>query len=123
MAKVLIIENSSFMKGALSSLLEYSGRHLVVGTAEDGPTAVNIYKRYRPGIVTCDILMGGLDGISILKMILKEDPAAKVIMVSVFGQELKLEEARRIGSVGFIYKPYKHSEIEDEIQRVLSKQK
>ena len=36
MAKILIIENSSFMKGALSSLLEYKGQNLVVGSAEDG---------------------------------------------------------------------------------------
>lgn len=121
MAKILIIENSSFMKGALSSLLEYNGQHLVVGTAEDGPGAIDIYKKYKPDIVTCDILMGGLDGISILKLILKENPAAKVIMVSVFGQELKLEEAKRNGAAGIVYKPYKHSEIEEEIQRILTK--
>ena len=121
MAKILIIENSSFMKGALSSLLEYSGQHLVIGSAEDGHKALDIYKRYKPDIVTCDILMGGLDGISILKLILQEDPAAKVIMVSVFGQELKLDEAKRNGAVGIIYKPYKHSEIEEEIKRILKK--
>lgn len=121
MAKILIIENSSFMKGALSSLLEYNGQHLVVGTAESGERALSIYRRYSPDIVTCDILMGGLDGVSILKLILKEFPSAKVIMVSVFGQELKLEEAKINGAAGIIYKPYKHSEIQDEIQRILTK--
>jgi len=121
MAKILIIENSSFMKGALSSLLEYKGQNLVIGTASDGPSALDIYSRYRPDIVTCDILMGGLDGIPILKSILQKDPGAKVIMVSIFGQELKLEEAKRAGALGVIYKPYKHSEIEEEIQRILSK--
>lgn len=121
MAKILIIENSSFMKGALSSLLEYKGQNMVVGTAEDGPRALEIYRRYRPDIVTCDILMGGLDGILILKSILREDPAAKVIMVSIFGQELKLDEAKRSGAAGIIYKPYKHSEIEEVIQKILKK--
>lgn len=121
MARVLIVENSSFMKGTLSTLLEYGGQHIVVGAAEDGLSAISFFKQRRPDLVMCDVLMGGLDGIPIIKTILKEDPAARIIAISVFGQEAKVNEAREIGASGVVYKPYKHSELMDEIQKVLKK--
>lgn len=117
MAKILIVENSSFMKGMLKTILEYSG-HTVIGTAENDIKALTLYKEKKPDIVTIDILMNGLDGIPILKKIKEYDSKSKVIMVSVFGQELKTKEAKENGAEGFILKPYKHSEILELIDEI-----
>ncbi|MDD5094517.1 MAG: response regulator, partial [Dehalococcoidia bacterium] len=72
----------------------------------------------KPDIVTLDILMEEMDGLSALAAIKKQDPEAKVIMVSALGQEEKQEQARKLGALGYIRKPFKQSEIISEIERV-----
>jgi two-component system chemotaxis response regulator CheY len=122
MARILIVENSSFMKGALKFLLENAG-HVVIGTAADGQEALQLYQSRKPDVVTVDLLMGGADGLPILKALRQADPGAKIIVVSIFGQEARLDEARQLGMAGWIAKPYKYQEIVDEIQKVLAGQR
>lgn len=118
MANILIVDDASFMRGVLSHIVEKSG-HTVVGAAKEGAEALELYRNLKPDVVTMDILMKGVDGVSALKNILKEDPAAKVIMVTAIGLEEKENEALKIGAVGYIRKPFKQEEIAGEINRVL----
>ena len=118
MAKILIVDDASFMRGSLKFIVENVG-HEVVGTAQDGMEALNLYKKLKPELVTLDILMKEMDGIEALKAIMEEDPGARVIMVTALGQEEKKEEAQKIGAAGYIRKPFKREEITEEIERVL----
>ena len=119
MAKIMIVDDASFMRGSLKFIVENAG-HNVIGTAKDGREALELYRQFKPDLVTLDILMKGMDGLAGLKAIMKEDPGAKVIMVTALGQEEKQEEARKLGAVGYIRKPFKRQEIADEIERVLT---
>ena len=119
MATILVVDDASFMRGSLKFIVENAG-HEVVGMAENGKEALKLYRELRPEVVTLDILMRGTDGLTALEAIMKEDPEAKVIMVTALGQEEKQEEARRLGAYGYIRKPFKQTEIVDEIERVLS---
>jgi two-component system chemotaxis response regulator CheY len=118
MATILIVDDASFMRNSLKYVVENAG-HTVIGMAKEGKEALELYRKHKPDIVTLDLLMAGVDGISTLKAITKEDPKAKVIMVSAVGNEDKQEEARKIGAVGYIRKPFKPTEITDEIDKVL----
>ena len=118
MAKILIVDDASFMRGSLKYIVEGAG-HNVVGMAKDGQEALELYRKLKPDVVTLDILMGGMDGLSALKEIMKEDPEAKVIMVTALGQEEKQAEARKLGACGYIRKPFKQAEIVNEIKWVL----
>ena len=122
MAKILIVDDASFMRGSLKYITENAG-HNVVGTAKDGREALKLYRKLKPDLVTLDILMQGTDGLSALKAIMREDPGARAIMVTALGQEEKQEEARKLGASGYIRKPFKQTEIVDEIKRVLGKDK
>jgi len=119
MAKIMIVDDASFMRGSLKFIVENAG-HNVVGTAKDGSEALALYRELKPDLVTLDILMAGTDGLWALKAIRKEDPGAKVIMVTALGQEEKQEEAQKLGAVGYIRKPFKRQEIADEIERALT---
>ena len=119
MATVLIADDASFMRGSLKFVVENAG-HNVVGSAKDGREALELYRELKPDVVTLDILMGGMDGIAALEAIMKEDPGAKVIMVTALGQEGKQEQARELGAAGYIRKPFKREEITDEIEKVLA---
>jgi two-component system, chemotaxis family, chemotaxis protein CheY len=122
MAKIMIVDDASFMRSSLKYIAEKSG-HEVVATASDGREAVDLYSKLKPDLVTLDILMRDLDGISTLKLLLKQDPQAKVIMVTAMGQETKQEEAKKIGAAGYIKKPFKPEDIVDEIDKVLGLKK
>ena len=118
MATILITDDAAFMRGSLKYIVEGAG-HSVVGTAKEGKEALRLCRKLKPDIVTLDILMSGMDGISALEAIRKESSGAKVIMVTALGQEEKQEEAFKLGASGYIRKPFKQTEIVDEIRRVL----
>jgi len=118
MAKILIVDDAAFMRGSLRFIIEQAG-HEVVGAGKDGREALDLYRELQPDLVTMDILMRDMDGLSALEAIIKEDPKAKVIMVTTLGQQEKQETAGRLGASGYIRKPFKQTEIIDEITRVL----
>jgi len=119
MATILIVDDAAFMRGSLKYIIEGAG-HSVVGTAKDGQEALRLCRKLKPDIVTLDILMSGMDGLTALKAIKKENSGAKAIMVTALGQEEKQEEALKFGASGYIRKPFKQTEIVDEIKRVLA---
>ena len=118
MATILIVDDAAFMRGSLKYIVENAG-HSVVGMAKDGQEALDLCRKLKPEIVTLDILMRGMDGLSALEAIKKENLGIKVIMVSALGQEEKQNEAYELGALGYIRKPFKQTEIIDEIRQVL----
>ncbi len=122
MAKILIVDNASFMRNSLKFIVEKSG-HEVIAVGGDGAEAIKLYKSHKPDIVTMDILMEGMDGIEALKEIMKDDPSAKVIMVTALGQENMQDEAKILGAAGYIRKPFKTEDITKEIERVMKGEK
>ncbi len=118
MSRILIVDDASFMRGSLKYIVENAG-HEVVGMAKDGAEAVELYRDLKPDLVTLDVLMTGMEGLSALGTIMEGDPEGKVIMVTAVGQEEKQEEARNLGASGYIRKPFKQIDIVDEIKRVM----
>ena len=119
MATMLIVDDAAFMRSSLKYIVENAG-HKVVGVAKEGEEALELYRKFKPDVVTLDVLMTGMDGFSALRKIMKEDPAAKVVMVTAVGNEDRQEEARKLGASGYIRKPFKQTEIVEEVERVLS---
>jgi len=106
MKKVLIVDDASFMRLSLKSMLEKNGFE-VVGEAENGLIGIQKYQNLQPDVVTMDITMPELDGIKALQIIKQMNPAAKVVMVSAMGQESFVKEAIINGAKSFIVKPFK----------------
>ena len=119
MATILIVDDAAFMRGSLKYIVEGAG-HSVVGMAKDGQQALKLCGMLKPDIVTLDILMSGMDGLTALKSLKKEAPEVKVIMVTALGQKEKQEKAFNFGASGYIRKPFKQKEIVDEIRKVLA---
>jgi len=117
----MIVDDAAFMRGSLRFIIEKAG-HEMVSEARSGKEAVNIYRAAKPDVVTLDILMKDGDGISALQDILAQDSQARVIMVTALGQETKEQEARQLGAIGYIRKPFRKEEITSEIDRVMGLQ-
>ena len=102
--KVLIVDDAAFMRMMLRDILAKNGFD-VVGEADNGKVAVQMYNELKPDVVTMDITMPEMDGIAAVKEIKAADPGAKIVMVSAMGQQAMVIEAIRSGAADFIVKP------------------
>lgn len=116
MKRVLIVDDTAFMRLSLKAMLEKNGFE-VIGEAENGSVAVIKYKELRPDIVTMDITMPVMDGLQALKEIRQFDSNSKIVMISALGQESYVREAVMLGAKGFVIKPFK----EDYVIQTLRK--
>lgn len=117
--KVLIVDDAAFMRMMLRDILSKNGFD-VVGEAENGKVAVQMYKDLKPDVVTMDITMPEMDGIAAVKEIKAADPAAKVVMVSAMGQQAMVIEAIRSGAADFIVKPFQPDRVLEALGKALS---
>ena len=106
MKKVMICDDTMFMRTSLRMILERNG-YEVVGEAENGKIGVEKYPELKPDIVTMDITMPEMDGIAAVKEIIAIDKNAKIIMISSMGQERIVVEAITAGAKNFVIKPFK----------------
>lgn len=120
MARILVVDDAAFMRGSLEFILKNAG-HEVVGTGRDGSEAIELYRKLKPDLITMDILMKDMDGLTALKVIKGEFPDAKVVMITALGQESKAKEAERLGAAGYMKKPFKQEEIVEVVERVTGK--
>ncbi|MBT9253403.1 MAG: response regulator [Brockia lithotrophica] len=116
--RILIVDDAAFMRMMLKDILKRGG-YEVVGEAANGVEAVALYRELRPDLVTMDITMPEMDGISALKQIRTLDPEAKVIMVSAMGQQAMVIEAIQSGARDFIVKPFQAERVLEAVRKVL----
>lgn len=116
--KVLIVDDAAFMRMMIREILERHG-YEVVGEAENGEQAVEMYKKLRPDLVTMDITMPEMDGITAVKEIMKFDPKAKIIMCSAMGQQAMVIDAIQAGARDFIVKPFQPERVLEAVTKVL----
>lgn len=110
MKKVLIVDDAAFMRVSIKNMLSKND-YEVVGEAENGKIALQKYQELGPDVVTMDITMPEMDGLTSLKKILEMDPGANIVMISAMGQESMVREAVLSGAKGFIVKPFKEDVI------------
>ena len=104
--RVLIVDDSMFVAKQLTQILTSDG-YEVVATAEDGKDGVDKYKELCPNIdlVTMDITMPRMDGITALEQIIAFDKNARVVMVSALGKEELVKKSLLAGAKNYIVKP------------------
>lgn len=118
MAKILVVDDSLFIRKILTDIIKKSG-HTVVGQACDGNEALEQYVKLKPDLVIMDITMPNVTGLEGLKMIKIVDDKAKVIMCSAMGQKSIIKEAISEGALDFIIKPFQKKKVIDIINKSL----
>ncbi|TCK90507.1 two-component system chemotaxis response regulator CheY [Natranaerovirga hydrolytica] len=116
--QILVVDDAAFMRMVLKKTLESNG-YEVIGEAENGKQAIEMYKKLNPDLVTMDITMPELDGLEAMREIIKVDPNAKVVMCSAMGQSAMVLDAIKAGARDFIVKPFQEDLIMDKISKVL----
>ena len=119
MAQVLIADDAMFMRALVKKVL-VSGGHEVIGEAENGRRAVELYTSLKPDVVLMDITMPEFDGLQALEAIIQQDPQAQIIMCTALGQQDKVKSALMIGARDYVVKPFDAGKLLDAIARVLN---
>lgn len=110
MATVLVADDASFMRLMIRQILNRKGCADII-EADNGLTAIDLYKEKKPDLTILDITMPEADGLQALTEILNFDPSAKVIMCSAVAQEAMVREAIRLGALDFVVKPFRPEEL------------
>ncbi len=105
MAKIMIVDDSKFMRGIIRAALEEGG-HTVIAEAENGNDAVEFYKQHKPDVVTMDVTMWGKDGVEALEDITKFDADAKIIMVSALNETTMKGTRSSVNAKAYLTKPF-----------------
>jgi len=105
-----------FMRLMLKDILTKHGFE-VIAEAENGIQAVQKYKECKPDLVTMDIVMPEMDGITAVKNIISHDPAAKIVMCTAMGQQALVIEAMGAGAKDFITKPFSPAKVIETLRK------
>ena len=115
--RALVVDDSSFQRTIVSNTIE--DWFEIVATAENGKKAIDQFKKERPDVVTMDIMMPEMDGITAVKNIKDISPETIIVMVTSVKQKEKMREAARAGADGYVTKPVNTKKLRDEFAEVL----
>jgi two-component system chemotaxis response regulator CheY len=120
--RVLVVDDSMFIAKQLGQIFTSEGFE-VIGTAGDGSQGLEKYKELYPNVdlVTMDITMPVMDGVSALEKILEFDKEANVIMVSALGKEDVVKKCLLMGAKSYIVKPLDRKKVLERVVSVLKR--
>lgn len=119
--KILIIDDSMFIIKQLTQILT-SEEFEIAGSASNGKDGLEKYKELHPNVdlVTMDITMPLMDGVSTLERIMEFDKNAKVVMISALGKQDLVRKSLVIGAKNYIVKPLDRKKVIERIVSILT---
>ncbi len=116
MTKILVVDDSAFMRKILRDLLTEVG-YTDVTEAALGKQALVEFERKKPDVVLLDVILPDISGDKVLDKMMENDPNAKVIMVTAVGQKLMMDECMKSGAKSYIVKPFDKENIKAELKK------
>ena len=104
-ARVVVVDDSAYVRKVMKEMLSRSPFLEVVGTARDGEDALGVVARERPDVVTCDMIMPGLDGVEFIRRQMSTRPVPIVVVSIAAESSERVLSALDAGAVDFVQKP------------------
>jgi DNA-binding NarL/FixJ family response regulator len=117
-ASVLIADDHTLMRQGLRELCERLGGFTVVAEAASGAQAVELARTARPELILMDIIMPDVDGVEAIRRIMRENPTARIIALTMYRNEQYMLDAIRAGARGFLLKTVDARELITAMQAV-----
>jgi len=102
--RLLLAEDHILMRMGLVSATRNEPDLLVVAEAEDGPQAIELFRKHRPDVVIVDLRLPGMDGIELIKILRQEDAGARIVVLSSFAGGDDVSRAIQSGASGYVMK-------------------
>lgn len=115
---LLLADDHLVVRMGLTSVLRFEKDVQVVGEAEDGRQAVELYRKHRPDLVIMDLRMPMMDGAEATAAIREEDPEARILILTTFEDTEDIQRALRAGAQGALLKNSGQSELVKAIRTI-----
>ncbi|HEU5179957.1 MAG TPA: response regulator transcription factor [Candidatus Polarisedimenticolia bacterium] len=115
--RILLADDHVMVRQGLKALLERE-KFEIAGEASDGREAVRLAESLRPDLILLDLAMPLLNGMDATREILKSNPSAKVILLTMHSEDSYVLEALRAGAVGYVVKTRASGELLQAIREV-----
>ena len=102
--KIVIVDDDCLVAEALKTILQVNGDVQVAAAGMDGEDACRLYRQHRPDVLLMDIRMKGMNGLEASEYILREDPEAKILLLTTFLDDEYIVKALRLGAKGYLLK-------------------
>lgn len=122
MKKILIVDDSLFMRSVLKDILSSKvGKYNIV-EATSSTSALKLFRKENPDLILLDIIMPESEeaGLEVLRGVMEAKPEAKIVMISAVGQELVMEECKKLGAKDYITKPFDEMHVIKTVEKYLS---
>lgn len=117
--KVLIADDHAMIRDGVRSLIKQNKELVVVGEAQSGRETLEKYHDLKPDLLILDISMPDLNGMEVSKEILTENPAAKIVILSMYDDEDYINRCLEYGVKGYVVKNESGGELDYAIKAVL----
>jgi two-component system, chemotaxis family, chemotaxis protein CheY len=118
--KLLIVDDSNIIRSRIARIaLHPRLRQLeIIGLAKNGIEAVDICRRRRPDVVTMDLTMPEMDGITCVERLMAHDSALNILVVSALSDKTTAIQALKKGARGFLHKPFSDVQLVEALLEV-----
>ena len=117
--RLLIVDDSNVIRRRIERSQQIA-RLEVVGTANDGVTAIEEFRRTDPDVVTMDITMPQMDGIECVERLVSMKPHVLILVVSALADKATAVEAMEKGANGFLNKPFTDRQLNDALLELIA---
>ena len=114
--RVMIVDDHTIVREGLTTLLEVHPELTLVGEAPDGGRAIELCDQLRPDVILMDLMMPEVDGVTAIQSIMKSHPEMRILALTSFVEDEKLQAALEAGAVGFLLKNISAVELAEAIK-------
>ncbi len=121
--KLMIVDDSNIIRQRIARVVERGliPDMAVVGLAKNGQEALQLCRQGLPDLVTMDLTMPEMDGISCIEKLVKVRPGVQILVISALKDKATALEALRKGADGFVCKPFTDDQLADAFNELLGR--
>lgn len=116
--RILITDDHQLFREGIANLLSASPQIEIVGQAENGQQAIEKAKQLKPDIVIMDLSLPVVNGVDATRILHKEVPATKVLVLSMHADKNYIKEALEAGASGYLFKDCTYDQLIEAINTV-----
>lgn len=118
MYKLMIVDDSNVIRNRIERNMAFVNID-VVALAEDGVQAVEMYKKYRPDIITMDLTMPNMDGLECIRQIRAINSNVSILVISAIADRSTGLRSLQLGARGFIFKPFNDEQLINALKKLI----
>jgi len=119
---LMVVDDSNIIRSRIARIaLQPALRGInIVGLARNGKEAITIFEKAHPDVVTMDLTMPEMDGVTCVSELIRRAPDLNILIVSALSDKATAIEALKRGAKGFVYKPFTDAQLVMALQEVVS---